>query len=440
MEHKTKKTLIFSVVALLIILIVAILRWNGVFEHSTDITEELRQEERTLLYGLPADGYEIYGETIKSGESLSVILARYGVSAAAVDSLQRVSSGVFDVRSIRADKRYTAFVLPDTLSGRLHHLVYEKDPVNYVVMSFVDSIAVYTGEKEVTTERRLADLTISSSLWNAMMGAGLDPALAVELENVYAWTVDFFSLQKNDHFKVIYDENYVEGEKYGTGKIWGAWFDNGNKRYYAIPFGYDAKGKLQYWDDSGNSLRKMMLKAPLSYSRISSTFSNSRMHPVLRIRRAHHGVDYAAPSGTEVYAVADGVVTKRGWDGGGGGNMLRIKHVHGGFETAYLHLRGYAKGIVAGSRVSQGDLIGYVGSTGLSTGPHLDYRVYKNGVAIDPLKVPSEPVAPIDPRDSVQFNRVKGMVLGALDGQIALDGMEITGDTTLISWNSTPVR
>ena len=171
---------------------------------------------------------------------------------------------------------------------------------------------------------------------------------------------------------------------------------------------------MQYWEYNGASLRKQLLKAPLKFTRISSRFSRSRLHPVHRVYRPHLGVDYAAPSGTPVHAVADGVVSFKGWSGGGG-NTLRIKHA-GNLETGYLHLKGFAKGINKGTRVKQGDLIGYVGSTGTSTGPHLDYRIWKNGTNIDPLKVPQEPAEPIAEKNKAEFEAIRDRIVAELNG------------------------
>jgi len=184
-------------------------------------------------------------------------------------------------------------------------------------------------------------------------------------------------------------------------------------RHLSISIG----GKIQYWEADGASLRKQMLKAPLKYSRISSKFSYARKHPIYKVYRPHTGVDYAAPKGTPVHAVADGTVTFKGW-GGGGGNTLKIKHA-GNLMTGYLHLSGYAKGIVKGSRVSQGQLIGYVGSTGASTGPHLDYRVWKNGTPIDPLKIPSEPAEPIARENRALFEFVRDRITAELNGEVS---------------------
>jgi murein DD-endopeptidase MepM/ murein hydrolase activator NlpD len=384
--------------------------------------EEEPVPEPEKLYGIVLGNHTVEEGEIRSGEHLGGILGRYGIGAGKVDSLVRVSEGVFDIRSIRAGQKYYAFLTPDSLDRKLDHFVYPRDEIRYVVFNFGDSLSIRLDSLPVRTERRVAEGAIESSLWNAMVGGGYSPALAIELEDIYAWTIDFFGLQPGDAFKVIYEERFVDTLAIGHGRVWGAWFEHNGKRYNAIPF--DQGGKVTYWDEAGNSLRKNILKAPVkSYSRISSRFSNARLHPILRIRRPHHGVDYAAPSGTPVYAVADGTVTRASYDGGGG-NTVKIRHARG-LETAYLHLRRFAPGVRAGARVSQGDYIGDVGSTGLSTGPHLDYRVYQNGTAIDPLKIPTEPAEPIADANRAAFDAVRTLVLGALDGTVPLDSIRL---------------
>ena len=378
-----------------------------------DDTEQTH--EKIVLFGIEADNYEIKCDTVHNGETIGGILNRYGINAAMVDRLDKVSRDVFPLRQIRAGNRCTAFILKDsTCPRRIDYLVYERSLTDYVVFSFAgDSVAVATGQKPVTTQRTVRSSTITSSLWGAIMRDSLPYALASELEDVYQWTVDFFSIQNGDSFTVIYDEKYVEGTPAGIGRIEGAKFNHKGKEIYAIPFEQD--GKMRYWEYDGGSLRKAMLKAPLKYTRISSKFSNARFHPVLKRYRPHHGVDYAAPAGTPVQAVADGTVTFKGWDSKGGGNVLKIKHA-GNMMTGYLHLKGYASGIKQGSRVSQGDVIGYVGSTGVSTGPHLDFRVWRNGTPIDPLKIPQEPSEPISDANRAAFEEVRDRIVAELNG------------------------
>lgn len=391
----------------------------GSGSQSDDKSKALAEKEPTLVYGIDADKYQLVSDTVRSGQTIGQILDGFGISALQIDCLDRATREVFPLRNIRPDRPYTAFIKTDSVVGdeeytHLDYLVYEKDKINYVVFGFInDSITISLGEKPVKVVRQRREATIESSLWGAIMEQELPYALAAEMEDIYQWTIDFFGIQAGDNFTVIYDEKLVDTTFVGIGRVWGMKFNHAGKDIYAIPF--KQGDKIQYWEADGASLRKMMLKAPLKFTRISSRFSYRRLHPVHRVYRPHTGVDYAAPSGTHVHAVADGVVTFKGWNGGGG-NTLKIKHA-GGYVTGYMHLRGYAKGISVGTRVSQGQLIGYVGSTGTSTGPHLDYRVWKNGTPIDPLKIPQEPTEPISKENKAAFEYVRDCIIAELNGE-----------------------
>ena len=373
----------------------------GSDNQSYDKSKALAEKEPNLVYGIDADKYQLVSDTVRSGQTIGQILDGFGISALQIDRLDRATREVFPLRNIRPDRPYTAFIKTDSVVGdeeytHLDYLVYEKDKINYVVFGFInDSITISLGEKPVKVVRQRREATIESSLWGAIMEQELPYALAAEMEDIYQWTIDFFGIQAGDNFTVIYDEKLVDTTFVGIGRVWGMKFNHAGKDIYAIPF--------------------KMLKAPLKFTRISSKFSYRRLHPVHRVYRPHTGVDYAAPSGTHVHAVADGVVTFKGWNGGGG-NTIKIKHA-GGYVTGYMHLRGYAKGISVGTRVSQGQLIGYVGSTGTSTGPHLDYRVWKNGTPIDPLKIPQEPTEPISKENKAAFEYVRDCIIAELNGE-----------------------
>lgn len=372
---------------------------------------------KNIRYGIDADLYRLETGEVQEGQTVGGILGQFGVSARLIDRLDKASREAFPLRNIRPGHKYTAFIHEDSLyAPHLDYLAYEKSVSEYVVFGFVgDSVTITKGEKPTTIRRTKKSAVIESSLWGAIMEADLPYALAAELEDIYQWTVDFFGIQAGDDFTVIYDEKFIDDTiSIGIGRVWGAKFNHAGKTRYAIPFRQG--DKLQYWEADGGSLRKNILKAPLKFSRISSGFSYSRLHPVHKVRRPHTGVDYAAPSGTPVRAVADGVVTFRGW-GGGGGNTIKIKHA-GNLMTGYLHLRGFAKGIAVGTRVTQGQLIGYVGSTGTSTGPHLDYRIWKNGTPINPLKVPQEPTEPISKENRAKFEFVRDRIIAELEGKV----------------------
>ncbi len=395
---------------------------GGSTDSKSDITnqgDESAVVEPEYLYGIDIAGYNITNDTVRSGETVGGILNRNGISAVMVDRLDKAAVEVFPLRKIRADKPYTTFkrTVSDSLGERevLDYLVYHIDAIEYITFGFhADSVSVTKGENPMELVRQHREAVINSSLWGAIMAENMPYALAAEVEDIYQWTVDFFGIQAGDSFSVIYDEKFVNGESVGIGRVWGALFNHNGKQYYAIPYAQE-QGKLRYWEYNGESLRKQLLKAPLKFTRISSKFSNARLHPVHKVYRPHHGVDYAAPSGTPVHSVADGTVVFAGW-GGGGGNTLKIKHA-GNLQTGYLHLKSFAKGIKVGTKVSQGQLIGYVGSTGTSTGPHLDYRIWKNGTPIDPLKVPQEPAEPIAEAHKERFEAVRDRVVAELEGR-----------------------
>jgi murein DD-endopeptidase MepM/ murein hydrolase activator NlpD len=235
--------------------------------------------------------------------------------------------------------------------------------------------------------------------------------LAIELSEIFAWSIDFFGIQQGDRYKVIYQESFVDSQSIGITRIMGAWFYHNETDFWAIPFVQG--GERSFFDEKGNSLRKAFLKAPLRYSRISSGFSHSRLHPILKIRRPHHGVDYAAPAGTPVLTVGDGVVTAVGYQRNGGGNYVKIKH-NSVYSTTYMHLSRFGKGIRQGVYVKQGDIIGYVGSTGLSSGPHLDFRFYRNGSAVNPLRVEAPPVEPVEEENTAAYELVSTFTMQAL--------------------------
>jgi murein DD-endopeptidase MepM/ murein hydrolase activator NlpD len=268
-------------------------------------------------------------------------------------------------------------------------------------------LQVYQAEKEVVYKMKTAQGEIQSSLWNAMKASNIDPILALKMEDVYAWTVDLFGLQKGDRFRLIYDEIYVDSTSIGINNIYAAQFDYYGKEILA--FRFEKNDSTGYYNEKGENLQKQFLKAPLKFSRISSGFSGGRMHPILRIVRPHHGVDYSAPTGTPVMSIGEGTVISKGW-AGGGGNTVKVKH-NSVYTTVYMHLSRYADGINQGSRVRQSQVIGYVGSTGLSTGPHLDFRVYKGGSAVNPLTIESPPAKPVDQKYMPEYTILKDSLL-----------------------------
>ena len=360
---------------------------------------EVKDVPAELVWGVDANKYDVEPMEVKKGDYFGTIMEDCGVGASVVPQILSASKNIFDLTKIKLGNRYEILREKDSVAAAAF-FVYQIDNLNAVVVSLKDSIYAYSYRKQVEPVLKKAEVTISTSLWNDVQKAGIPAMMALKLSDIYDCTIDFFGLQSGDSFEVMYEELQHNGEYMGLGNVYYAEFMHAGKQYNAIRFNAGENSSM-YWNEKGESLKKAFLKAPLNFTRISSRFTYARKHPVLRIVRPHTGVDYAAPSGTPVVALGDGVVTHRGW-AGGGGNTIKIKHP-GNYVTSYMHLKGYAKGIVKGSRVTRGQLIGYVGSTGLSTGPHLDFRVYKNGKPIDPLKMESPSVEPVSKEKMPEF-------------------------------------
>lgn len=385
--------------------------WYNYMIPSVDQKEDILLVEPKLLFGLPVDSFHVEENYVRSSESLSDILTDRGVSSQVIDRIAHLPSTVFDLRKMKVGNDYAVFYSRDSLRQPLY-FVYAENLVNYFQYNLtLDSCKVIPGKNEVITERKVAAGSINSSLWNAMKENNLDPMLAIRLSDLFAWSIDFFAIQKGDHFTVLYDQEYVKGEKIGIGMIHAAVFNSSGQDFYAIHF--EQEDGQNYFDDQGKSIRKEFLKAPMKLFRISSRFTGARMHPILRIVRPHHGVDYAAPTGTPIYTIGDGVVITRAYQAGGGGNFIKIKH-NSVYTTTYMHLSRFAPGLQAGARVKQGDLIGYVGATGLASGPHLDFRVFMNGFPTDPLKLKSPPANPVTNENMEKFKLVRDRLMKEL--------------------------
>ena len=357
-------------------------------------------QQPRYVYGILADDYRIDTCRVHAGETLSGILSRHGMCASQWRAMQPLLQQHPELSAIREGGQYYVF----RNDSALCYYAYRHNRRETTIVSLEDSIYLWHDTLPVQTLRRKAEFTITASLWQAISSQNLPVELALELSEIYAWTINFFALQQGDSVRVLYDEQLVDTTRICIGRIYAAHFYHGKRwqpAYLAdattlAPFMADSCEQTTingYFDEQGNSLKKSFLKAPLNYKRISSHFSYARRHPVYHVVRPHTGVDYAAPAGTPVVALGDGVVTFRAYKGGGG-NTIRIRH-NSTYETAYLHLSKYAKGLKVGQNVKQGEVIGYVGSTGASTGPHLDFRVWKNGTPVNPLTLESPSAEPV---------------------------------------------
>ncbi len=360
--------------------------------------------------GIVRDSLIIYDGTVKLNQSLSEILLKFKVSYAEIDRIAKKSKDVFDVRKFVTGKNYLVFYTDDSLQ-KVECFIYEIDAANYVVYDLSDSLNIYRERKEVEVRIRVAAGVINSSLWQTIVDNEIDYNLPLELSEIYAWAIDFYRIQKGDNFKVIYEEKYVDDKKIGMGKVICAYFNHFGDDYYAIYF--EQGDAADYFDENAKSLRRAFLKAPLKYSRISSKFSRRRYHPVQKRYKPHLGTDYAAPKGTPIMTTGDGVITISGYSRGNG-NFVKVRH-NSVYSTQYLHMNKIKSGIRKGTRVRQGDVIGYVGSTGLATGPHVCYRFWKNGTQVDALRVSVPPSLPVDKSYLEAYEAVKAEMISKLD-------------------------
>ncbi len=378
----------------ILVLIVMVAACNNAGQEGSTNADVVNDEVVNPL-GFNPDSLRCVEGKVKNGQFFSTLLSALGMSAQEAYNLTQSCGDVFDVKTLRVGNAYKAYY-----GESLQYLVYDRDRTSNVVFSCQPPYQSWVYQKPVTREQRYADVTINTSLWVDMTNAGVSPELIVSLSDIYAWTVDFFGLQKGDRFRVLYEEKLCDGDVVAVDTVRYAVFSRGGQDLPCVMFDQKDGGNI-YWNEKGESMRKAFLKAPLKFSRVSSGFSYARKHPVTRKVRPHTGVDYAAPKGTPVMTIGDGVVTSMKYEGAGG-NTIRIKH-NSVYSTAYLHLSGYAKGLKPGHRVRQGQVIGYVGSTGRSTGPHLDFRVWKNGTPINPLKMQSPPAEPLKGAHKVAF-------------------------------------
>ena len=346
---------------------------------------------------------EVTTVTVKGKDTFYSLLTGLDIPPSEIIAMTRAAKGHYDLRRIREGSTLTI----TTLEGMVRKVEYRYADLESLLIDREERDGPFTAStKEIphSVVPALASGTIETTLYEAAIDAGINTNLIVELSDIFAWDVDFTTeIRGGDSFKVLYETIVVDGEQVGTGKILGAELTNRRKPFTAIHY-RDSKGKAGYYNSEGKSLSRQLLKSPLRYRRISSYFTKKRWHPILKKYRPHHGVDYAAPVGTPVESAGSGRVVYAGWKSGYG-NVVTIKH-NGTYTTVYGHLSRIAKKIKKGRRVDQGQLIGYVGSTGLSTGPHLHYELKLNGRLVNPLSIKPLPSKSITKDERERFKGV----------------------------------
>ncbi|WP_462325078.1 peptidoglycan DD-metalloendopeptidase family protein [Desulfoplanes sp.] len=339
----------------------------------------------------------VVASKVCQGDTMTGILGAY-LTPQEILGLARVCEPVFPLSDIRPGHPYVLGLRDEELAG----FEYEINDEHKLVVAKKDQEFKAKKEDIVYEKKRgVIQGTIESSLSLALDGLGEGPGLAVMMEDILGWDVDFGrDIRQGDLFKILVEKRFRRGKPAGYGPILAMDFHNRDRVFRAFRF-TDAKGRASYYDENGKSMRKAFLKAPLSFTRISSGYSNRRFHPILKRWRPHHGVDYAAPRGTPIRTVGDGVVVTRAYDKAAG-RYVKIRHPRG-YETVYNHMSRFARSIRKGKQVKQGQVIGYVGATGYATGPHLDFRVKRHGSYINPLRMKSPPTKPVPPKQMDRF-------------------------------------
>ncbi len=414
-------------VPVLLIYLVAIVPTcsDDIADDDEAVSQEVKAPEPNR-YGLFLDSLTEHTSQVNKNQTISDILNPHDIPLQEIYRIAAEAKPVFDLTKIKSGQNYTLYTSKDSLK-KVNYFVYEIDPVDYLVCDLTDSLNIYKGQKTVTTKIREVSGVINHSLYSTLQDEGASDLLALKLSDVFAWQIDFYGIQRGDYFKAVFEENFIDDEFIGIGKVNAALFNHRSKDYYAFRFIQD--GQDEYFDEEGNSLRKAFLKAPLKFSRISSGYTNKRFHPVLKYYRPHRGIDYAAPSGTPVQTVGDGIVTDVRWTSQGG-RFVKVKH-NGTYSSGYMHLSRYAKGLKVGKTVRQGDVIGYVGMSGLATGPHLDFRFWKNNQLVNYLRQEFPSSHPIKSDDKSGFLTFKDSI------RIELDTIQLPDSTTQIASTQT---
>jgi murein DD-endopeptidase MepM/ murein hydrolase activator NlpD len=375
--------------------------------------KEEQKVEKPNAYRLEVDSLiEVHG-TIEKNQTLSDILLPHGVTSQTINKIEQKAKDIFPVSSFKTGDDYYIYAKWDTVET-LKYFIYVRNEVEYVVFDLRDSVNVYHDKKDVKLNERIVSGIINNSLWETFESLNIEPEVAIKLADIYACQIDFFKIQQSDSFKVVYEETLVEDKPVGVGKIMASNFYHAKENYYA--FRFEKNNETNYYDEKGNSLKKAFLKAPLKFSRISSRYSLKRFHPVLGRNKAHLGTDYAAPTGTPIMSVGNGTILEAQFKKFNG-NYVKISH-NKTYTTQYLHMSKIAKGMRKGIHVKQGQIIGYVGSTGLATGPHVCFRFWKNGKQVDPLKEKTVSAGPVAKKDRKEFLSIKDYLMTKLISSI----------------------
>lgn len=388
------------------------IREQQAIEDLLNVNQQGTKTDPVYMYGLRVDPYTVEEKLISKNQFFADMVAPFGITFDQVFALAQQAKPFFNVRQFAEGKPYRVIYEEGDTSNILKYLIYESSPVQYVIFDFTaKEYTVFEGKKEMKIIRRQAGGTVNSTLFGSMTENNLSAQTAVELAEIFASSIDFYRIRKGDYYKLVFEEKVVDGEAVGIEKIIAAQFNHEGQNYFG--FRYDVDGKPSYFDEKGNSQRKAFLKSPLKFGRLTSGYSLKRFHPVQKRFKAHLGTDYAAPKGTPIMAIGDGVVMEARYSSFNG-NYVKIQHGLN-IVTQYLHMSRFGKGIRPGKKVSQSQIIGYVGSTGLSTGPHVCFRYWKGGRQVNHLKEKFATYTPVRPVDRADYMQLKDTLMEELN-------------------------
>ena len=396
------------------------------FVFSLSSCEKAKEEEifagkpkyKLVDFGFNLHDFNVVNDTIQSGDTFGSLLETQNLKGQQVFDIVAKVKDTFDVRTIRIGKAYTILRTKDK-TNKIQVFIYQPDRLNYYIVDFRDTIMAYKKTRPLTLKTRTIAGALNGSLSETLQNLDVDPSLATRIAKVYAWSIDFFKLQKGDKFGLTFSERYINDTIYdGVDSLKAAFFEYKGKNIYAFPFSPDGStNKQQFFDEEGKTLKNFFLKAPLKFVNITSRYTRSRFHPVQKIWKAHNGTDYAAPTGTPIMTTAAGVVEQAGYTTGNG-NFVKVKHDRT-YSTQYLHMSKIV--VRRGQRVTQGQVIGKVGSTGLATGPHVCYRFWKNGVQVDALRLKLPTSTPMDSKYKQKYLEYMKPLKRTLDSVAAIN-------------------
>ena len=367
---------------------------------NTEKVEKKAPKPVNKEFGFILDDYEVVDGVIESGDSFGYLLDQHGVDRGKIYEISETVKDTFNPARITAGRKYMILKAKDS-ANTPQYFIYQNDRINYTVVGIGDSISATRKKKPVSIRKREVSGVVSSSLSEAVAEQGLSNLLVYELSDIYQWSIDFFKLQKGDQFKMIYSEKYIDDTIFaGIENVEAAVFKHGDRPFYAFNYEIDSvTGQPRFYDEEAKALQSFFLKAPLNYSRISSRYTKRRFHPVQKRWKAHLGTDYAAARGTPIVSTADGTVIASSYTSGNG-NYVKVRH-NDKYTTQYLHMT--KRNVRRGQRVKQGDVIGFVGSTGLATGPHVCYRFWVHGRQVDPYRQKLPTAKHIEPEHKDEY-------------------------------------